>query len=78
VDFTADWCLSRKVNERVASGRPKLLVAFKKHGVVKLKTGGTSDDPVVTAESNKFGRSSGPFICSLRRAMRNQCYFRRY
>jgi thiol:disulfide interchange protein DsbD len=61
VDFTADWCLNCKVNERVALGRPEVIAAFVKHGVVKLKADWTSDDPVVTAELKKFGRSSVPF-----------------
>ncbi len=61
VDFTADWCLNCKVNERVALARPEVLAAFGKHGVVKLKADWTSDDPVVTAELKKFGRSSVPF-----------------
>jgi thiol:disulfide interchange protein len=61
VDFTADWCLNCKVNERVALGRPEVLAAFEKHGVVKLKADWTSDDPVVTEALKKFGRSSVPF-----------------
>jgi len=61
VDFTADWCVNCKVNERVALGRPEVLAAFEKHGVVKLKADWTSDDPVVTAELKKFGRASVPF-----------------
>ena len=61
VDFTADWCLNCKVNERAALSRPEVLAAFEKHGVVKLKADWTSDDPIVTAELKKFGRSSVPF-----------------
>jgi thiol:disulfide interchange protein len=61
VDFTADWCVNCKVNERVALGRPEVLAAFEKRGVVKLKADWTSDDPVVTAELKKFGRASVPF-----------------
>lgn len=61
VDFTADWCVNCKVNERVALARPEVLAAFEKRGVVKLKADWTSDDPVVTAELKKFGRASVPF-----------------
>jgi thiol:disulfide interchange protein len=61
VDFTADWCVNCKVNERVALNRPEVLAAFEKRGVVKLKADWTSDDPVVTAELKKFGRASVPF-----------------
>jgi thiol:disulfide interchange protein len=61
VDFTADWCVNCKVNERVALSRPEVLAAFEKRGVVKLKADWTSDDPVVTAELKKFGRASVPF-----------------
>ena len=61
VDFTADWCVNCKVNERVALSRPEVLAAFAKRGVVKLKADWTSDDAVVTAELKKFGRASVPF-----------------
>jgi thiol:disulfide interchange protein DsbD len=61
VDFTADWCVNCKVNERVALSRPEVLSSFEKRGVVKLKADWTSDDPVVTAELKKFGRASVPF-----------------
>ncbi len=61
VDFTADWCLNCKVNERVALARPEVVAAFENRGVVKLKADWTSDDPVVTKELKKFGRSSVPF-----------------
>ena len=61
VDFTADWCVNCKVNERVALSRPEVLAAFERRGVVKLKADWTSDDPVVTAELKKFGRASVPF-----------------
>jgi thiol:disulfide interchange protein DsbD len=61
VDFTADWCVNCKVNERVALARPEVLAAFEKRGVVKLKADWTSDDATVTAELKKFGRASVPF-----------------
>jgi thiol:disulfide interchange protein DsbD len=61
VDFTADWCVNCKVNERVALSKPEVLAAFEKRGVVKLKADWTSNDPVVTAELRKFGRASVPF-----------------
>ncbi len=61
VDFTADWCLNCKVNERVTLSRPEVQAAFQRHGVVMLKADWTNGDPAVTAELNKFQRVGVPF-----------------
>ena len=37
VDFTASWCLSCQVNERVALTRPEVIQAFQTHNVVLMK-----------------------------------------
>jgi thiol:disulfide interchange protein DsbD len=52
VDFTASWCLSCQVNERVALERPDVKQAFLDHHVVLLKADWTQHE--------KLGRSGVP------------------
>ncbi|MFT5041245.1 MAG: thiol:disulfide interchange protein [Hyphomicrobiaceae bacterium] len=61
VDFTAAWCLSCKVNERVALGSDKVWAKFAEQGVVTMKADWTNGDPVITRALANFGRSSVPF-----------------
>ncbi|MEY2599663.1 MAG: hypothetical protein RLZZ142_1922 [Verrucomicrobiota bacterium] len=61
VDFTADWCLNCKVNERGTLSKPEVMEAFRKAGVVLMKADWTHGDPVVTAELHRFQRIAVPF-----------------
>jgi thiol:disulfide interchange protein DsbD len=61
IDFTAEWCLNCKVNERVTLSRADVQAAFKKHNVVMLKADWTNADPAITAELNRFNRVGVPF-----------------
>ena len=49
VDFTASWCLSCQVNERVALSRPEVVQAFQARNVVLLKADWTRHDEAITA-----------------------------
>jgi thiol:disulfide interchange protein DsbD len=60
VDFTASWCLSCQVNERVALTRPEVMEAFKAHGVVLLKADWTRHDEAITHALEGLGRSGVP------------------
>jgi DsbC/DsbD-like thiol-disulfide interchange protein/cytochrome c biogenesis protein CcdA len=60
VDFTADWCLSCKVNERVALKSDKVQQAFAEHEVAFLIGDWTRADPLITAELARFGRNGVP------------------
>jgi thiol:disulfide interchange protein DsbD len=60
VDFTANWCLSCQVNERVALTRPEVLQAFQSKNVVLLKADWTREDPAITEELTTLGRSGVP------------------
>jgi len=60
IDFTADWCLTCKVNERVALSRPEVAQTFSKKGVVALKADWTNSDTVITDALAGYGRSSIP------------------
>ncbi|MDB5714989.1 MAG: thiol:disulfide interchange protein, partial [Sphingomonadales bacterium] len=60
VYFTADWCLTCKVNERVAIDRPEVAAAFAKGRVATLVGDWTRSDPVIGRFLNAQGRSSVP------------------
>ena len=61
VDFTADWCLTCKVNEKVAIERPETRAAFGKAGLVTLRGDWTNGDPTITRFLARQGRNSIPF-----------------
>jgi thiol:disulfide interchange protein DsbD len=60
VDFTASWCLSCQVNERVALTRPEVQQAFTQAGVVLLRADWTREDPAITQALAALGRSGVP------------------
>ncbi len=60
VDFTADWCLTCKVNERVALSTPRVQQAFKEHNVAFLVADWTNPDPAITQALTQFGRPGVP------------------
>jgi thiol:disulfide interchange protein DsbD len=60
VDFTADWCITCKTNERFAIDTPTVRNAFSKRNVVTLKADWTSGDPEITRILNQYGRAGVP------------------
>jgi DsbC/DsbD-like thiol-disulfide interchange protein/cytochrome c biogenesis protein CcdA len=60
VDFTADWCVNCKVNERLVLDSAPVQDAFRQKGVILLKADWTSGDPDITALLRKFGRAGVP------------------
>ncbi len=60
VDFTASWCLSCQVNERVALERPEVRKAFEEHHVALLKADWTQHDDAISQTLEKLGRSGVP------------------
>ncbi|HYC57050.1 MAG TPA: thioredoxin family protein [Candidatus Binatia bacterium] len=60
VDFTADWCLSCKVNERVALQSPAVQSRLRELDVVAMKGDWTRGDPEVTRALQSFGRNGVP------------------
>ena len=48
VDFTADWCITCKLDERVALSDQAVLKAFADGGVVALRADWTREDPAIT------------------------------
>jgi thiol:disulfide interchange protein DsbD len=60
VDFTAAWCLSCQVNERVALNRPEVQQAFQSANVVLLRADWTRHDEAITQALTALGRSGVP------------------
>ncbi len=60
VDFTAAWCITCLVNERVALETPGTRHAFEQTGTVKLKGDWTNRDPEITALLKELGRAGVP------------------
>jgi thiol:disulfide interchange protein len=60
VYFTADWCLTCKVNEAAAIDRGEVRDAFKKAGVTVLAGDWTSGDPAITRFLESRGRAGVP------------------
>ena len=60
VNFTAAWCITCLVNERVALRSPAVTEAFARKGVVYLKADWTKRDPEIARVLDSFGRSGVP------------------
>jgi len=60
VDFTAAWCLTCQVNERLVLSTESVMEAFRTRDVVLLKADWTRQDPVITAALEALGRSGVP------------------
>jgi thiol:disulfide interchange protein DsbD len=60
VDFTADWCLSCQVNQRVVLDRPDVQQRLANSGVELLKADWTRHDPAITQALANLGRSGIP------------------
>ena len=61
VYFTADWCLTCKVNEAAAIDRDEVREAFKRTGVTTLAGDWTNGDPAITRFLESRGRAGVPF-----------------
>lgn len=60
VDFTASWCLSCQVNERVALDQPEVQQAFAEHHVALLRADWTRHDEAITQALTALGRDGVP------------------
>jgi thiol:disulfide interchange protein DsbD len=60
VNFTAAWCITCLVNERVALSRPEVQAAFRESGVTFLKGDWTNRDAAITAALHDLGRDGVP------------------
>ncbi len=60
IDFTASWCLSCQLNERVVFSSREVRERFAAKGVVLLRADWTRADPAITRALEGFGRSGVP------------------
>jgi len=60
IDFTAEWCLTCKVNERTVLADREVVDAFAASGIVPFKADWTNRNPEITQLLKKFGRSGVP------------------
>jgi thiol:disulfide interchange protein DsbD len=60
IDFTADWCLSCKVNEKVAFGSTEVTQRFLDLKMSMLKADWTLRDEAIAQALAKYGRNSIP------------------
>jgi len=66
IDFTAAWCLTCQVNERVVLSKPEIQAAFRGMNVAFLVADWTRRDPAITAALQKYGREGVPTYVILR------------
>jgi thiol:disulfide interchange protein len=62
VNFTADWCITCKVNERVALSTRAVQAVLDEHDVARLKGDWTRRDATIAAALAEFGRSGVPLV----------------
>jgi thiol:disulfide interchange protein DsbD len=60
VDLTADWCITCKVNERIAIDVASTQSLFADHQVALLRGDWTRSDPRITTVLERFGRNGVP------------------
>jgi len=60
VDFTAAWCITCKVNERIALADPAVADAFRREGVVALRADWTRQDAEITKILEMNNRAGVP------------------
>lgn len=58
--FTADWCLTCKVNEQVAIERDEVAKAFRENGVIAMRGDWTRRDPAITRFLTARGAAGVP------------------
>jgi thiol:disulfide interchange protein DsbD len=66
IDFTAAWCLTCQVNERVVLSKAEIQAAFREKNVAFLVADWTRRDPAITAALQKYGREGVPTYVILR------------
>ena len=60
LNFTADWCITCKVNERVALKTKNTLNLFKEKEIFYMEADWTNKNKVISEKLESFGRSSIP------------------
>ncbi len=61
IDFTADWCLTCKANERLVLETSAIAGAFERHNVVPMKADWTNRDDSISEYLERYGKAAVPF-----------------
>jgi thiol:disulfide interchange protein DsbD len=61
VDFTARWCATCQTNKKLVFGSDEVLREFAGRKIATLRGDWTNQDPRITAELARYGRSAVPF-----------------
>ena len=60
LNFTADWCITCKVNERVALKSNKVLALMKAKNIQYIEADWTRKDSVIAKKLEEYGRTGVP------------------
>ena len=60
IDFTADWCITCKANERIAFTSEEVRQTFRDKNFVMIKADWTTRNPEITRALESFGRNGVP------------------
>ncbi|MGE4607666.1 MAG: thioredoxin family protein [Myxococcota bacterium] len=60
VYFTADWCLTCKVNEKVVLTDSRVVAAFERYDIASFEADWTKPDEAIRLELARFGRAGVP------------------
>ncbi len=66
VDFTADWCITCKLNERVVLSNERVIAELERLNVVSFKADWTRRDSGIQAELARRGRAGVPMYLVFR------------
>ena len=61
IDFTADWCLSCKVNEKNVIETETIRSAMKERGIIPVKADWTRRDDTISRWLKEYGKAGVPF-----------------
>jgi thiol:disulfide interchange protein len=60
IDYTAEWCVNCKYNEKLVINTPEVREAMRRMGVVPVRADYTSPDPEIRADLERFHRAGVP------------------
>jgi len=60
IDYTAEWCVNCKYNEKVVINTPAVREAMRRLGVVPIRADYTLEDPEIKADLERFKRAGVP------------------
>jgi thiol:disulfide interchange protein DsbD len=72
VDFTAEWCITCQVNERLVFGSQEVRDLLQQKEIVLMRADWTSKNPAITQALQSFGRNGVPLNVLYRRGSREQ------